>query len=239
MGLNAIQYGVSALSFLIFFYLLWVGYRKGLLRHFPFFYAFVGWCVVRGISRWIVLSYWGYESNVYYHFYYTLGLLTPLAQLLLLVEIYYRVKTQRDRGHWIVLGVFTLMMAWYSLQVQEASVYRVFNTVALYFQVLFCLLVHVQLQRNRRIYLGRNYSGILSGLSLMIALQSLNYGLKLFHYLPEGYFVTLLQVLGLIPWIAYVVSMRKLDLPRPVEPELAKELAAIESTMRRAVRSVR
>ena len=236
MEVQAVQYFLSAAGFLVYFYLLYSLVKGGLLKHFPFFCAFVVWCLVRDTLRWVVIAQWGYGSDVYYHVYYTSALLTPMAQIILLVEIYYRVKTRRDIRHWAVLAVVTGMVAF--LQ-PWSDPYLFFNSIALYFQVLFCLLVHIQLQKNRRLYLGRNYSGILYGLSLMIALQSVNWALRLFEYLPHEDFRVLLQALGFIPWIGYVICMRKVDLPRVLDGELVDELAAIEANFRRAARSLR
>jgi len=240
MDVNLVQYLISIFAFCLYFYLLYVGYRDGLIRHFPFFYGFVTWCIVRDASRWVVLTYWGYGSEFYYHFYYALGLVTPLAQIFLLIEIYYHVKSRRDVSHWLVLLLFTAMMSWYSIHQRDSkNAYIVFNNIALYFQVLFCLLVHLQLQQNRRLYLGRNYSGILYGLSFMIALQSLNYGLRLFDYVSRADFATLIQTLGVIPWVAYAICMRKLDLPREIQPQLVRELASIEANFKRAAKCLR
>ena len=238
MGFSPIHYFVSLAAFVTYFYILYIGRRGGLLRHFPFFYAFVTWCLIRDALRWVVIFTWGYDSAVYYHGYYILGLFTPLAQILLLVEIYYQVKSRRDVGHWVVLAVFTGMMSWYSLHQQGSNPYIVFQTVVLHFQVLFCLLVHLQLQKNRQLYLGRNYSGILYGLSLMIALQSFNYALRLFEYLTPESFILYLQALALIPWIGYAFCMRTVDLPRRLQKELVDELAAAGTNLRRAVRVV-
>ena len=101
MEVQLIQYFLSLAGFFVYYYILHIGRRAGLLRKFPIFYAFVGWCVIRDASRWVVLYIWGYDSNVYYHFFYVLSLLTTFAQILLLVEIYYRVKSRRDVGHWV------------------------------------------------------------------------------------------------------------------------------------------
>ena len=136
------------------------------------------------------------------------------------------------------------MMSWYSIQQNAVSyywnhAYVIVDTIALHFLVLFCLLVHIQFHRNRQLDLGRNYSGILYGLSLMITLQSLNYALRLFEYVPHQSFIIYVQALGFIPWIAYAFCMRRLDLPKPLEPELVNELAAVEANLRRAVSSVR
>ncbi|MBI4444327.1 MAG: hypothetical protein HY645_00345 [Acidobacteria bacterium] len=239
MKLTLSQYLISITSLAIYVYLLAVGRRRDLLGHFPFFYGFLLWCLVRDLARWGVLFYFGYSSPVYYHFYYTSGFVTPLAQILLLTEIYYQVKSSSDRLHWFFLLGFTGLMSWYSAAQHEREVYLVFNTIALYFQVLFCLLIHLQLHKNRRIYLGRNFSGILYGLSLMISLQACNYGLRLFHYVPHEYFALLLQAMGVIPFAMYVWYMDRLDLPRAIQPEIVDELAAIEANFRRAARSVR
>jgi hypothetical protein len=238
-GLSPVQYLLSGTAFAVYCYLLYSLAKSGLIRHFPFFYGFVVWCLVRDALRWVVIAQWGYGSEVYYHAYYTSGLLTPLVQILLLVEIYYRVRSRRDFGHWVVLAVFTVMVSAYALYQQQSNFYIAFNTIGLYFQVLFCLLVHIQLQKNRQLYLGRNYSAILYGLSLMIALQSLNYALRLFEYLPHESFRILLQTLGFIPWIGYLIWMRKLDLPGELEEEVVHELAVLEANFRRAAKSMR
>ena len=138
MEVSSLQYLLSLAAFVIYFYILCIGLRGGLLRRFPFFYAFVIWCLIRDALRWVVIFSWGYDSVVYYHCYHILGLFTPVAQILLLVEIYYQVKSRRDAGHWVVLALFAGMMSWYCLHQQGSNSYIAFQTVVLHFQVLFC-----------------------------------------------------------------------------------------------------
>lgn len=239
MEITAVQYLMSVLGLSIYVYLLWTGYRRNLFKHYPFFFGFIAWCLVRDVTRWIVSFQWGLQSDFVSDFYNITGIPTPLGQIFLLLEIYNRVKFRRDVQHWLVLVLFSGLMTLYSLNGQQSNFYLVFHNIALYFQVLFCLLVHLQFHQNRRIYLGRNYSGILYGLSLMIALQSFNYSLKLFEIMPNEYFVYLVQLLSFIPWVAYIVTMRQLDVPGVIEPEVVEELASIEANFRRAARCLR
>ncbi|MGH9338527.1 MAG: hypothetical protein ACRD1R_02805, partial [Acidobacteriota bacterium] len=160
-------------------------------------------------------------------------------QILLLLKIYYIVKSKEDKGQWLVLAAFTAMMTYFVLHQQTSSFFEAFHTISLYFQVLFCTLVHVQLQRNRQIHLGRNYEGILYGLTIMILAMSMTYGLRVFEHLPGGRFDLLRQGLAFVPWLIYSYYLRKLDLPRTVDPEVARELELAEAGLRGALRSIR
>lgn len=237
--MTIIQLLTSVLSYSIYLYLLYSGYRSRLIRHFPIFYCLVGWAVVRNVAGWALIYVWGYQSFLYYHFYYISGIVWIAFQIYLLVDIYFQIKRPNQKGHWLLLVGFTSFMTFYVFHESITDLYLMFHTICIYFQVLFCLLLHFQVQKNREIHLGANYEGMLYGLSLMVALQSFNFGLRIFDFLPVDYFLQLSQPLSLIPWIIYLFSMRRLDLPRCLSREQLEEMELVRLSFRKAVRSVR
>ncbi|MGH9338842.1 MAG: hypothetical protein ACRD1R_04455, partial [Acidobacteriota bacterium] len=68
----------------------------------------------------MIVYYWGYNSNVYYHYFYLSSLTYPLIQILLLLKIYYIVKSKEDKGQWLVLAAFTAMMTYFVLHQQTS-----------------------------------------------------------------------------------------------------------------------
>ena len=72
--------------------------------------------------------------------------------------------------------VLTLPVAWNIFSMEQGYLYHPYHTLTLFLQMALCLQIYREAVRAREeIDLGQNLKGILSGLSLMVGFQAINF----------------------------------------------------------------
>lgn len=160
------------------------GCTRKMLREYAPFYAYVAFSLLATLSLAVVIPYSGVTGKLYYHTYYAEALAIPLFYLWILVALYRRIKGAGERcegirGIPVWLAVISVLAGWKFFQVSAVGpdgglLFKV-NALTLPIAVVGCILVHRMASLHREVRLGRNFSGILTGLSILVGFQTINF----------------------------------------------------------------
>ncbi len=179
-----------------------------MLSAYPVFYGYLGFLLMVSLLRRVVALSLGRESSLYSSVYDLPTFLFPLLQIWILWDLYRRIVGY-NKTAWrncvssiIVVAVLTAPVAWGVFSLKGGRLFYQYNALTLFFQMAVCLQVCREAVRAREnIYLGQNVKGILSGLSLMIGCQAINFISLVFNqssYMVFWFFVQFVYVMSLI-----------------------------------------
>ena len=241
MEITPFQFGLSFLQIFLYGHILLLGWRdRTLLRTFPIFYWYVAFYLGRDICGWIIIYTVGLDTVFYSNFYH-FGLLGGhVLQMALLVSIYFQVKGRRDREHWLVLALFSILIAWLliSNRTQLPAPELLWGVMAILLQFLMALLVLIQLRWNERLILGRNHAGLLFGLVLRIALDIVLFVCSAVGLIDYQTIRPWIQPLSILPWLVWAWSMREVSLPGWLSAEEGERLQGQQQEYIRVVRAL-
>ena len=179
----------------------------GMLRRYRVFYAYVCFALVTLSGTVPVAVFFGMKSQEYYYAYHLTNLFVPLFQLWILWDIYRRIVgndkiPSKDLFHSVtLLALMTVPVLWGVSSLGSGDFFYRYHLVTLAMQVVTCLLVYRKAGLRADLDLGRNLKGMLFGLSLMVALQVVNFSRFLFReeaYRNFAFFVPFIYFLALI-----------------------------------------
>ncbi|MCZ6485428.1 MAG: hypothetical protein O6826_07015 [Acidobacteria bacterium] len=182
--------------------------KSKMFSAYPVFYGYLGFVLAVSLVRSVVALSLGISAPLYRDIYYLPTYLFPLLQIWILWGIYRRIigysKTSwRNFSNLIILvAVLTAPVAWGVFSLEGERLYHPYHALTLFLQMSICLLICREAVRaQEKIDLGQNLKGILSGLSLMIGCQAINFLGLLFNqssslvfrfFVPFIYFVALI-----------------------------------------------
>ena len=215
-------YVIWALNMVLLFLILFRGIRNGILHLYPVFYGYMSFSLTTSLGNLLVVLLFGFTSAQYYYSFHLPNTLIPFLQLWLLWDLYrrsvgYANSSWKDLLRWASLvAVTTAPIAWKVFSMKRGDPFMSYHALTLPLQVVACLLVYRKVYSNNQLDLGRNLKGILLGISIMVALQSINFGRYVFVDSPFqifGFFVPFIYLMALLIF-AYAlwdyVPMRRL-----------------------------
>ena len=156
--------------------------KSGMLRAYWPFYTYLGFQLAVSVFRSVIDWGLGRSSALYHLVYYLPTYVMPLLQLWVLWVIYrqiigYSDTSWRDtRRSVTVVGVLTIPIMAGTLSLEGDSFFNAYHAVTLFIQMIICLQIcREALAAREKIELGQNLKGILSGLSLMVGCQAINF----------------------------------------------------------------
>lgn len=168
-------------DFLLF--LILIRAVKGrMLSAYPVFYGYLGFALTVSLVRRVVALSLGTNAPLYRDVYYLPTYVAPLLQIWILGDLYRRIIGY-NKTFWrnclnliIVVAVLTAPVAWGVYSLKGGLLFYPYHALTLFLQMTICLLICREAVRARgKIDLGQNLKGILSGLSLMIGCQAINF----------------------------------------------------------------
>ena len=165
--------------------ILYRAYANRMLGHFPIFYGYIGYAFVGIPFLILTAAIYGNGSPEYYYGFHARAALFPILQLWVLRDLYKRIlgnaKIARREllRSVIVVAVVTAPVVWNVLVGGHDYGVR-YHAITFVFQVFLCLIIYRAVGQHRGIILGQNFLGILSGVSLMVAFQAINFSSRLF-----------------------------------------------------------
>lgn len=223
--------------------ILYRAYANRMLLHFPVFYGYIGYVCITLPVLAVTLAIYGLGSTQYYYTFQAQAFLVPILQLLVLRDLHQRIlgNTKISRRELvrsvIVVLLVTSPVVW-TVLVGDYDYFLRYHAITFVFQVFLCLIIYRAIGEHRGIILGQNFLGILSGVSLMVAFQAINFSSLLFL---EGnsqvfrFFGQFIYVIGLLVF-AYMLwderPMHRLESPDK------KKLTDVNTRLQQVLRSL-
>ena len=202
-------YFLQGVSLTLLGLILYRAYTNRMLGHFPIFYGYIGYVFIGIPFLILTLAIYGIRSDQYYYGFQAHAALVPILQLWVLLDLYQRIlgnaKTPRREflRSAIVVAVVTAPVVW-SVLVGKHDFFVRYHAITFVFQVFLCLIVYRAIGQHRGVILGQNFLGILSGVSLMVAFQAINFSSRLFldgSWQVFRFFIQFIYVVGLIVFV--------------------------------------
>ncbi len=218
-------------------------YANRTLGHFPIFYSYIGYLFLGIPFLALTSAIYGNRSLEYYYGFQARAALIPILQIWVLRDLYQRIlgNAKTPRGELlrsvIVVVVVTAPVVW-SVLVGNHSYFLRYHAITLVFQVFLCLIIYRAIGQHRGIILGQNFLGILSGVSIMVAFQAINFSNLLFL---DGssqvfrFFGQFIYVIGLIVFAYTLWDERPMN---RLESSDQKKLTELNTRLQQVLRSL-
>lgn len=159
-----------------------------MLSAYPVFYGYLGFALIVSLVRRVVALSYGTNAPLYRDVYYLPTFVSPFLQIWILWDIYRRIigygKTSW-RNNFSFVGFVVLLtapVAWGVFSLKGGRLFYPYHALTLFLQMTICLLICREAVRAQgKMDLGQNLKGVLSGLSLMIGCQAINFIGFVFH----------------------------------------------------------
>jgi len=232
-------------DFLLF--LILIRAVKGrMLSAYPVFYGYLGFALTVSLVRRVVALILGINAPLYLDVYYLPTYVAPLLQIWILGDLYRRIIgyskiSWRSSFNFVfIVVVLTAPVAWGVFSLKEGHLFYSYHTLTLFLQMAICLQIcRVAVRDREKIDWGQNLKGILSGLSLMIGCQAINFIGLVFNqstYLVFSFFVQFIYFVALI-LLAYTL-WDYAPIYR-VDPSYQRRLRKVSRELSEIVRSAR
>lgn len=202
------------MSDLLMVFILVRAVKTGMLRAYRPFYTYLVFQVVIDLIRWGVALSLGRRSDLYHLVYNLPTYVFPLLQLWVLWVIYrqiigYSDTSWRDtRRSVTVVGVLTIPIMAGTLSLEGYSFFHAYHAVTLFIQMIICLQIcREAIAAREKIELGQNLKGILSGLSLMVGCQAINFAGLIFVQSSAEIFWFFVQFNFLVSLIIFAYTL--------------------------------
>ena len=222
------------------------GIKARMLDKYRVFYAYVGAMLAIELLRAIVAAWSGVRGDAYYYAYYLPNILIPLGQLAVLWDLYRRIIGYSEiawRRKFQVGILLCVMLAPVLLRIQSGELndfFYAYQVVALLVQVVLCLLACQAIyDRRAHIAIGRNLAGILLGLGLMVALQSINFARYLFRDHDFVLFSFGAQFIYFLSLVVFAWKLWEFEPIRRLEVSEVQRLEIVGTHLRQVLRSLR
>lgn len=216
-----------------------------MLSTYPAFYAYFGFSLMVSVVRRTVALGLGTNSSLYRDVYYLPTYLFPFLQIWILGDIYHRIigysKTSWRKDLSLVgfVALMTAPVAWGVFSLEGGRLFYPYHAVTLFLQMAICLLICREAVRIRGVIdLGQNLKGILSGLSLMIGSQALNFISFAFHQSSSVVFWFFVRFIYFTALILFVYALWDYAPLRRVDPSYQHRLRKAGRGLYEIARSV-
>ncbi len=200
-------------DFLLF--LILIRAVKGrMLSAYPVFYGYLGFALTVSLVRRVVALSFGTNVPLYRDVYYLPTYVAPLVQIWILGDLYRRIIGY-SKTSWrncvsliIVAAVLTAPVAWGIYSLKGGRLFYSYHALTLFLQMAICLQICREAVRAReKIDLGQNLKGILSGLSLMIGCQTINFIGRVFNQSSDLVFWFFVQFVYFMALILFAYAL--------------------------------
>jgi hypothetical protein len=185
-----------------------------MLSAYPVFYGYLGFVLIVSLARRMVALSFGEDSSLYYSAYYAPTYVFPLLHVWILGDIYGRIIgyskiSWKNTFNFVLIGVLlTAPVAWVVFSLEGRRLFYPYQTLTLFFQMTICLLICRQAVRAQgKIDLGQNLKGILSGLSMMIGCQAINFIGFVFHHSSSMVFWFFVRFIYFVALIVFAYGL--------------------------------
>ena len=219
--------------------------KSGMLRAYWPFYCFAGFQLVTAVTRVGAAEILGRRSDLYHFIYYLPTYVMPFLYLWVLWDIYRRIIGYSDTSwrdtlrSFSIAGVLTVPIMAGTLSLEGPGFFNAFNAVTLFIQMIVCLQVCREAVGAREVIdLGQNLRGILSGLSLMLGFQAINFIGLMFAQSSAETFWFLGQFVFLVSLIIFTYALWDYAPMSTLDPTNQHRLAKVNRELGHVVRSV-
>jgi hypothetical protein len=185
-----------------------------MLSAYSVFYGYLGFVLVISVVRRLVALGLGTDAPLYRDVYRGPTYIFPLLQILVLCDIYRRMigygKTswKNQVNSVFVIVVLTAPVAWGVFSLKGERLFYPYHALTLFLQMAICLLIcREAIRAQGKIDLGQNLKGILSGLSLMIGCQAINFIGFAFNQLSAPVFWFSVQFIYFVALIVFAYTL--------------------------------
>ena len=190
------------------------GVKSRMLRVYSVLYGYVGFVLVVSLANRLVAINFGRRSLQYLYVSDLPTLFMPILQIWILWDIYRRIIGY-NKASWrdslsstMMVVVLTLPVAWTIFSMSGGYLYHPYHTLTLFLQMALCLQICREAVRAREeIDLGQNLKGILSGLSLMVGFQAINFMGLLFSQLSAQVWRFSVQFIYFLALIVFTYTL--------------------------------
>ena len=158
------------------------GWLAPMLRDYPVFYSYILFVLGVEFLRAILMSTFGRESSQYYYAYYWPTYMMSVFQFVVIWTVHSKVfgrshAVKRLTQFLLIAGILLLPLLWKVTELSGSHVFYRIQIIALFVQMASCVFVCRDLYTEReKIRIGQNLFGILTGTSLMVGSQTINFG---------------------------------------------------------------
>jgi hypothetical protein len=187
------------------------GVFRRLVASYPVFYLYLIYQVETSVIQMFFYLSYGYESPHYYHAVNWGNLAVPLLHLAVVTELVTKsglFRVSSDRLLQGFLGVALLAALFTSPPAQFTTdwFYR-FHAVMLPSQVIACAACYACFLSRKDVDIGRNLAGILLGVSLLVAAESINYVQMLYSEISFATFRILVPASATVMLIVFTHAL--------------------------------
>ncbi len=192
--------------------ILYRAYANRMLRHFPIFYGYIGYVCITLPGPAVILAMYGLGSTEYYYAFQAKAFLVPILQLWVLRDLHQRILgNTKISGRELLRSVIVVLLVTspvvWTVLVGDYDYFLRYHAITFVFQVFLCLIIYRAIGQHRGVILGQNFLGILSGVSLMVAFQSINISNLLFLNSSGTIFRFFAQFIYLLALIIFVYTL--------------------------------
>ncbi|MDA2934556.1 hypothetical protein MYX82_09470 [Acidobacteria bacterium AH-259-D05] len=188
--------------------------KQRMLLAYPLFFGYLAFVLTNSLMRWVVALSFKRNSSLYHAVYDLPTFVFPLLHIWILWDIYRRIVGY-SKTSWrsvfrsmTMVGVLTVPIVWGVSSVKGGHFFYHYHAVTLFLQMAICLQICREAVRAREeIDLGQNLKGILSGLSLMIGCQAVNFVGFLFTQSSSEFFWFFVQFIYLLALILFAYTL--------------------------------
>ncbi len=220
------------------------GIRSGMSREYTVFYGYIGFISSAAVGQVLVALFLGVTSPQFYYSYHLPNLLVPLLQLWILWDLYRRsvgyAKSPWKELLWCasLAAMATAPIAWKVLSLKKADPFVHYHALTLPLQVVACLWVYRKIYADRRVDLGRNVKGIMLGLAVMLAFQSVNFAHYVFldsSFQIFGFFVPFIYLVALV---IFAYTLWDYVPVRRLQPSAREQFAKVNDQLEQVLKSL-
>ncbi len=219
--------------------------KNRILRAYSPLYSYLGFLVAVDLARWLVALSVGTDSSLYRSVYYSPSYVFPLLQMWILWDIHRRIIGYNKTSWRDVFGSVTMVsvvaapVVWGVFSLKGGRFFALYHVVALPVQMAICLhICRKAVLIREEIDLGQNLKGILSGLSLLIGCQAINFVSLVFAQSSFQVFSFFVQFIYLLALMVFAYTLWDYEPIFPVDPSYQTRLRKTRREFYEVVRSV-
>jgi len=219
--------------------------KNRILRAYPPFYSYLGFLLAVDLARWLVVLSVGTHSSLYRSVYYSTTYVFPLLQIWILWDIHRRIVGYSKTSWREVFGSVTMVsvvaapVVWGVFFLKGGRFFDLYHVVTLSAQMAICLhICRKAILTREEIDLGQNLKGILSGLSLMIGCQAINFVGRVFAQSSYQVFSFFVQFTYLLALMVFAYALWDYTPISHLDPSYRHRLRKAKRELYQIVRSV-
>jgi len=193
------------------------GWLAPMLRNYPVFYSYILFVLGVEFLRAILMSTFGPKSSQYYYAYYWPTYMMSVLQFVVVWTVHSKVfgrphAVKRLTQFLLIAAILLLPLLWKVMELRGSHIFYRIQIIALFVQMASCVFVCRDLFIEReKIRIGQNLFGILTGTSLMVGSQTINFGAYLLLGTSEHAFWFLIPFMYFLALSVFAFSLWNCD----------------------------